>query len=110
MCTFATHKPVDGTSTSRGMDESMRAIKAMIDDGETDTAIEALESALSQCATACDVPYYLLGNAYRKRGHWRRAMNNYLEAVRINPDSPAAGAHAMLADILNFRNKDMYNQ
>lgn len=28
----------------------------------------------------------------------------------INPDSPAKNAYAMVMDILNFYNKDMYNQ
>ncbi len=92
------------------MNERMQAIKSLIDDGETATAIEALNVVICQCTTATDEPYYLLGNAYRKRGDWQQAINNYLEAMDINPDSPAVSAHAMLMDILNFHNKDMYNQ
>ena len=57
-----------------------------------------------------DEPYYLLGNAYRKQGNWQLALNNYLEAIERNPDSPAVNAHKMMMDILNFYNKDMYNQ
>lgn len=57
-----------------------------------------------------DEPFYLLGNAYRKQGNWQMALNNYLEAIERNPDSPAVHAHQMTMDILNFYNKDMYNQ
>ncbi len=57
-----------------------------------------------------DALYYLLGNAWRKKGNWQMAMNNYLEAVRINPDSPAAQALEIANEILDFYNKDMYNQ
>jgi cytochrome c-type biogenesis protein CcmH/NrfG len=54
--------------------------------------------------------YYLRGNAYRKRGDWQTALNNYLEAIELNPDSPAVHARQMAMDILNFYNKDMFNQ
>jgi hypothetical protein len=37
------------------------------------------------------------------------AINNYLEAMEINPESPARQAHAMMMKIMNFFNKDMYN-
>ena len=30
--------------------------------------------------------------------------------MAINPESPATEAHAMLMDILEFYNKDIYNQ
>lgn len=54
--------------------------------------------------------YYLLGNAYRKMGNWQQALNNYLEAIERNPESPAVSARDMIMNILNFYNKDMYNQ
>lgn len=57
-----------------------------------------------------DALYYLLGNAWRKKGNWQMAMNNYLEAVRMNPESPAAQALEIANEILDFYNKDMYNQ
>ena len=38
------------------------------------------------------------------------ALNNYLEAIDRNPDSPAFEARKMAMDILEFYNKDMFNQ
>ena len=52
----------------------------------------------------------ILGNAYRKQGNWQLALNNYQYAIDLNPDSPAREAYRMAMDILNFFNKDMYNQ
>ncbi|MCD8301410.1 MAG: tetratricopeptide repeat protein [Prevotellaceae bacterium] len=92
------------------MSEDLKVIRAMIDKGETDSAIAALNDNLSQGEGADDEAYYLLGNAYRKQGDWQHAIDNYLEATALNPESPAAGAREMLMDILNFYNKDMYNQ
>ena len=51
-----------------------------------------------------------VANAYRKLGDWQMALNNYLEAIALNPESPAVQARAMAMDILEFYNKDMYNQ
>jgi tetratricopeptide (TPR) repeat protein len=56
-----------------------------------------------------DMMLYEKGNAYRKQGQWDEAINCYLEAMEINPESPAATAYEMLMNILNFYNKDAYN-
>ena len=53
--------------------------------------------------------YYKLGNEYRKKGDWQMALNNYLEAIALDPESPAVQAKEMLDDILNFYHKDYYN-
>ena len=52
---------------------------------------------------------YERGNAFRKQGNWQEAINCYMEAIELNPDSPAVEAKAMLDDILHFYNKDAYN-
>ena len=75
-----------------------------------DRADEAIALMESYQGPMDDGLYYLLGNAWRKKGNWQMAMNNYLEAVRLNPDSPAAQALEIANDILDFYNKDMYNQ
>ena len=85
-------------------------IKALLDDNDADEAIALLESYRSSGGPMDDTLYYLLGNAWRKKGNWQMAMNNYLEALEINPDSPARQALAIANEILDFYNKDMYNQ
>ena len=91
------------------MNERIVIIRDLIKKGELETAIELLLQYIQEEPTH-DEPYYLLGNAYRKQGNWQLALNNYLEAIERNPDSPAVNAHKMMMDILNFYNKDMYNQ
>lgn len=53
--------------------------------------------------------YYLKGNEYRKRSLWHEAINCYIEAIKLDPDSPAVEAKQMLDDIMAFYCKDMYN-
>ena len=92
------------------MKEKLNTIKELIREGKLDTAIEQLNAYIKSDTTQDDEPYYLLGNAYRKQSNWQMALNNYLEAMERNPESPATNAHRMVMDILNFYNKDMYNQ
>jgi len=76
-----------------------------------DRADEAIEMATGFIAEdPSDELYYLLGNAHRKKGDWQGAISNYLQAMELNPDSPARAAYEMANDILDFFNKDMYNQ
>lgn len=37
------------------------------------------------------------------------AINDFLAAIRINPDSPAQQALNAANEILDYRNKDLYN-
>ena len=53
--------------------------------------------------------YYLKGNEARKQGLWHEAINNYIQAIELDPDSPAVEAKRMLDDIMAFYCKDMYN-
>lgn len=53
--------------------------------------------------------YYRLGNEARKRGAWHEAINCYIQAIDLDPDSPAVEAKRMLDDILDYYCKDMYN-
>jgi tetratricopeptide (TPR) repeat protein len=92
------------------MTEALGSIRKLIEEGDTQQAIAALEAYVKAHPEADDTPFYLLGNAHRKHGDWQQALNNYLEAIDRNPESPAVHAKAMLMDILNFYNKDMYNQ
>ena len=91
------------------MKEKLIPIKESLKQGKLETVIEELSQYILSDPKD-DEAYYLLGNAYRKQGDWQMALNNYLEAMERNPESPATHAHRMVMDILNFYNKDMYNQ
>lgn len=84
-------------------------IDKMLRKGQIDEAILRLNEQIQATATPCDRLYYLLGNAYRKRGDFAQALNCYLEAMAINPDSPAVEAHQMLMNIIEFYHKNYYN-
>ena len=53
--------------------------------------------------------YYQQGNAGRKQGDFKRALDSYMEAIALDPESPAVAAKEMLDDIMNFYCKDYYN-
>ena len=42
--------------------------------------------------------YYQKGNEARKRGQWHEAINAYIQAIELDPDSPAVEAKRMLDD------------
>ena len=87
----------------------MEKIKQLIFDGKIDEAICLLDEVIKNNPVS-DEAFYLRGNAYRKRNDWKQALDNYLVAMELNPDSPAHQAYQMVIDILDFYNKDMYNQ
>lgn len=87
-----------------------KTVRTLLEQDKADEAISALEEYRSGGGPMDDVLFYLLGNAWRKKGNWQMAMNNYLEAVHLNPESPAAQALDIANEILAFYNKDMYNQ
>ncbi|EKU89306.1 tetratricopeptide repeat protein [Bacteroides oleiciplenus] len=90
--------------------EQLNIIKELINKGDIVDAINLLEVYVLNNSTHLDKAFYLLGNAYRKQGNWQQTLNNYQRAIDLNPNSPAKEAHRMVMDILNFYNKDMYNQ
>lgn len=53
--------------------------------------------------------FYIEGNRWRKEGNWQEAINNYIKAISLDPDSPAVEAKKMLDDILSYYCKDIYN-
>ncbi len=86
----------------------MKEIKDLIYKGKIDQAIDLLNNHVL-LNPADDEAWYLRGNAYRKKEDFQQALNNYLQAMELNPDSPAVEAHKMLMEILNYYNKDTYN-
>jgi len=53
--------------------------------------------------------FYRLGNRFRKEGNWQQAINCYMEAIALDPSSPAVEAKEMLDSIMSFYCKDIYN-
>lgn len=92
------------------MNKALLEIKNKIQSNQVDEAIQNLQDYMATKTEDEDFAFYLLGNAYRKKGNWQKALHSYAEAIERNPDSPAVQAKSMLLDILNFYNKDMYNQ
>lgn len=92
------------------MSVPMKQIEALIEKGQVDEAMELINDMLNTEVQGKDQLYYMRGNLYRKRADWHKAMNDYQRAMELNDQSPAVGARKALLDILNFYNKDMYNQ
>lgn len=53
--------------------------------------------------------YYRKGNEHRRGGNYKAAMEAYMQAIAIDPDSPAATAKQMLDEQFAFYCKDYYN-
>ncbi len=53
--------------------------------------------------------FYQQGNDYCRQGNWQQALICYMEAIELDPQSPAVEAKEMVENILNFYNKDAYN-
>ena len=87
----------------------MEEIRKLLRENRIEEAIGKLDTMLEQEPTS-DEAFYLRGNAYRKLGDFQQALNNYLSAMELNPESPAREAHDMLMEILDFYYKEMYNQ
>ena len=94
---------------------SFEEIKQLIYNGQVQEAIARLDKQIERQPLAppvglIDEAYYLRGNAYRKQGNWQQALNNYQQAIDLDSHSAATEARRMVIDILNFYNKEMYNQ
>lgn len=87
----------------------MEKSRELLQQHKANEAIDRLNTYIASHPES-DEAYYLRGKAYQKIEDFRQALNNYLEAIHRNPNSPAQQAHDMLIKILNFYNKDMFNQ
>lgn len=86
----------------------MEEIKRLISENKPEEAIRLLTEYLKE-RPGSDEAWFLLGKAHYKLGDVRLALNSYLRAIEINPESPARGAYDMAIKVLDFYNKDMYN-
>ena len=53
--------------------------------------------------------YEQKGMLTASRATGREAINSYLKAIELDPESPAVEAKQMLDDIMNYYHKDYYN-
>ncbi len=88
--------------------KNLDELKSLLKLGRTSEAISQLDELLV-ATPEDDTLHYLRGNAFRKQGDYQQALNCYLEAIALNPESPAVHARQMIMEILDFYNKDMYN-
>jgi tetratricopeptide (TPR) repeat protein len=88
-------------------------IRKDIKEGRVDDAIRHLTNCIVIAAITPGADkselYYLFGNAYRKKGDFRLAMDYYNRAIDENPQTPAVEARKVLQGIMNFYHKDKYN-
>lgn len=88
------------------------SIKQLLDSEHIHESIEMATAVINDTSTSSHdraTAFYLRGNAYRKQGDWRMAMNNYLEAAALDPTGPATMAYNHAQEILSFYHKDLYN-
>ncbi|WP_455623499.1 tetratricopeptide repeat protein [Parabacteroides sp.] len=86
----------------------MEEIKRLIAENKPEEAIRLLDTYLAE-RPGSDEAWFLRGKAHYKLGNVRLALNSYLRAIEINPESPARAAYDMAIKVLDFYNKDMYN-
>lgn len=84
-------------------------ITKALDKGQIEQALIMLDQRIDNDKLN-DELYYLRGNVYFKAGNWQEAIQNYMEAVAINPESPASETLKMANGILDFYNKELYGQ
>lgn len=53
--------------------------------------------------------WYQRGNDYCKKQDFQHALQCYMEAIALNPESPAVEAKEMLDNIYSFYCRDIYN-
>ena len=71
-------------------------------------AVEQLDAYIA-ANPSDDEALTLRGMKHWSLGERALAINDYLEAIRINPDSKARQALQATNDILDYYNKDLYN-
>ena len=82
-------------------------IQQLIENGQLDVALECVEEQL--LVGADEHLFYLKGKILLRKSDWKGATDAFLHAQELNPESPAREQLAMIKDIMDFYNKDMYN-
>lgn len=86
----------------------MKDIRELIKGLTPDEAIYILSAYIEE-HPGDDEALTLRGIKHWSAGHRALAINDYLAAIQINPESKAAEALKAANEILAYRNNDLYN-
>ncbi len=87
---------------------NLNELKTQIKGMGTDEAIEVLSRYIATHPED-DEALTLRGMKYWGAGKRSQSLNDYLAAIKINPESRAKQALQAATEILDYRNKDLYN-
>ena len=87
---------------------TIESLKAEIKTASYEVAIEKLTAYISLHPDS-DEALTVRGMKYWGAGQRSLAINDYLAAIRLNPESRARLALQATNDILDYYNKDLYN-
>ena len=91
------------------MTTDYNSIAQKIEEGQIDEALQQLKKTLQDYPLDARL-LYLMGQAHMKRSEWGKAIGCFRQSKQIDGNSAAAQAEEMLNGIMDFYNKDMYNQ
>ena len=80
-----------------------------LDHGQTDEAMRLISQEQQKTEHSAEL-YYLQGKVFMKQSDWGNAISCFLKSEEIEPEGPARQCRLMLTEIMDFYNKDMYNQ
>lgn len=100
--------PQQAVPPSCGCDDSGIELKALVKGLLPAEAVGKLTAYISS-HPECEEAYVLRGLKYWSLGDRAASIKDYLAAIRINPGSRANEALKAANEILDYRNKDLYN-
>lgn len=106
-CAQAVARQDDKQASSGGVDPCVE-VKSLVKGLLPGEAVEKL-TAYIDCHPDCEEAYVLRGLKYWSLGDRASSIKDYLAAIRINPESRANEALKAANEILDYRNKDLYN-
>lgn len=98
-----------GPQNDMNIAQSIDQIETALRNGEPDKALRL--AAICEASGVENARMFCLkGKAHMKQSDWHKAQSAFLHADELQPNGPAAQYLSMLTDIMDFYNKDMYNQ
>lgn len=81
---------------------------SLASEGRVEEAVAMLGDMAASCPDRDDI-FFCRGKLLWKLGRRAEATSDYIRAVAINPESPAARALEMARDVESFFNPDIFN-